>query len=647
MADPTHSDGVTRRGVLKTGLAAAAAAVARPAAARADGLRFQESPMMAERVAKGEAPPVFDRLPTRPLVADFASRNRSIGRYGGEIRTLIAKTRDLRYMSANGYTRLVGYDETLRLQPDLAESYEQKDNRIFTFRLRRGHRWSDGQPFTTEDFRYYWEDIARQKDLSPNGPQEVFLVDGKLPRFEILDDLTVRYEWDAPNPRFLPALALPRPLRLFAPSRYLRGFHVRYTDKEKLDRMAARAKVKGWATLHNRLDDDYDYSNPDAPTLNPWRLMTPPPASRMVFERNPFFHRVDPEGRQLPYIDRALVDVASPGLFPAKANAGEVDLQARGLSMNDVPVLKEGEAAQNYRTLLWPYARGSVYTLYPNLNANDPVWRKLNRDVRYRRALSAAIDRRILNNALLFGLGVEGNNTVMKSSPLYADEFRTQFAGCDPEFANAMLDELGLTARDSNSIRLLPDGRILEIVVEVDGESTDIVDALELITEFWRDVGVKLFMKPQDRGILRQRSYSGQTVMVASTGLDNAVPTPLMPPTELAPVRQEHYSWPKWGQWFETLGRSGEKPDDPAAEKLLALYEKWLKTTHEDMSAAIWKDMLALQAEQQFTIGTVAGELQPIVVNKRMRNMPEKAMFSWEPTSLLGVYRIDEFYYEA
>ncbi|GGH11839.1 peptide ABC transporter substrate-binding protein [Alsobacter metallidurans] len=637
---------ITRRGVLQTGLAAAAAAAA-PGALRAEGFSFQESPMLAERVKKGLLPPVIDRLPTTPLIADFASRKRTVGRYGGEIRTLIAKTRDLRYMSANGYTRVVGYDETLTLQPDLAQSYEEQDNRVFTFTLRRGHRWSNGQPFTSEDFRYYWEDVALNKDLSPSGPPELFMVDGKLPRFEIIDDLRIRYSWDAPNPRFLPALAMPRPLRLFSPSQYLRAFHKRYAEKGVIEKAIAAAKLRNWAALHNRLDDDYEYSNPDAPVLTPWRLVTPPPANRMVFERNPYFHRLDPEGRQLPYVDKVLVDVASPGLFPAKSNAGEVDLQARGLSMNDVPVLKEGEAAQNYRTLLWPYARGSIYTLYPNLNTADPEWRRLNRDIRYRRALSAAIDRRILNNALLFGLGVEGNNTVLATSPLYSDVFRTDNAAYDPELANGLLDEVGLTGRDSSGFRTLPDGRTLEIVVEVDGESTDIVDALQLITEFWRDVGVKLFMKPQDRGILRQRSFSGQTVMVAATGLDNAVPTAMMPPTELAPVRQEHYSWPKWGQWFETQGHNGEEPDTPGGKRLLALYKEWLSATEDTRNAAIWREMLALHAENQWTIGTIAGELQPVVVNKRLRNVPEKALFSWEPTSLMGVYRIDEYYYAA
>ena len=614
--------------------------------ASAAGFGFQEAPMLAEKVAKGELPPVLERLPRTPIVANFAERNRQIGRYGGDMRTLAARARDLRYQSVNAYTRLVGYDHKLRLTPDLVESFENEDNRVITLTLREGHRWSDGAPFTTADFRYYWEDIANNKDLSPSGPSEIYIVDGKKPTIEFLDARRIRYTWTAPNPRFLPALAMPQPLSAFAPAHYLKQFHAKYRDKAELAELAAKAKVRSWATLHNRMDAAYDNSNPDMPVLTAWQVVTPSPATRFVFERNPYFHRVDPEGRQLPYMDRLLVDISSGSLFAAKSNAGEVDLMARGLSMNDVPVLKEGERMQGYKTLLWTLARGSAYAFYPNLTTNDPVWRKLNRDVRYRRALSAGIDRRIINNALLFGLGTEGNNTIMPQSPLYADNFRTDFAQYDPRLANELLDELGLTGRDNSGFRRLPDGRTLEIIVEVDGESSDIIDALQLVTEFWRDIGIKLFVKPQERSILRQRSWAGQTVMVASGGLDNAVPVPQMPPTELAPVRQEHYSWPKWGQWFETQGRSGEEPDSVLPRRLVNLYKAWLRTSDAAESTRIWTEMLALNAEYQFTIGTVGGEMQPIVRAGTIRNIPDKGLYSWEPTALLGVYRVEEFWFD-
>ena len=631
-------------GPLAARLAAAAALLLAGLPALAQS--YVETPLFAERVGKGELPPVAQRLPKEPLVVDLAAKGRSIGRPGGEVTSLVARGRDIRYMSVQSYARLVGYTEKLALEPDLLAKLENDNDQIFTFRLRDGHRWSDGHPFTTDDFRYYWEDVAHNTEISPAGIPEFMMLDGKPPRFEILDERTVRYSWDKPNPRFLSQLAGPRDPFLYRPAHYLKQFHTKYANKGKLEDIAKKQKLKSWAALHNRMDDMFENTNPDLPTLQGWRVMNAAPATRFTFERNPYYHRVDATGQQLPYIDRVIFDVAAGGLMAAKANAGETDLLSRGLSMSDIPILKEGEHAKGYRTLLWLYARGSELALYPNLNTADPVWRTLNRDVRFRRALSLGIDRRTLNNALLFGLGREGNNTILEESALFSPELRSKYAQYDPAEASRLLDEIGLTKRNGAGIRLLPDGRELEIIVETDGEGGFIVDGLTLITEFWREIGIKLFVKPQDRTILRNRAYAGMTVMVAAQGLDLAVPTAKMAPTELAPMIQTFYAWPKWGQYVETKGKNGEACDVPEAKHLLALYERWMATADEAVHEQVWREMLANHAENQWSIGTLAGAFQPIVARNGLVNIPKKALYSWEPSAMLGVYRVDEFYWD-
>jgi len=616
-------------------LAVALGALALPAVAQ----DFREAPFFADQVKDKKLPPIAERLPESPIVVDAA------GQYGGDIVTLVPRPRDIRYISTFTYTRLVGYDRNLKLQPDLLEKYENEDDRVFTFTLRPGHRWSDGSPFTAEDFRYYWEDVALNQDLSPAGPPEFMMVNGKPPRFEVLDERTVRYTWDSPNPRFLPQLAGPLDPGIYRASAYLKQFHAKYADKAALDEKAKQQKLKSWAALHNRMDDMKEQTNPALPTLMPWRVMNAAPANRFIFERNPYYHRVDRQGQQLPYVDRLIMDVSAPGLFAAKANAGELDLLFRGLSMSDIPVLKEGEKAKGYTTLLWPYARGTELALYPNLNTVDPVWRQLNRDLRFRRALSLGIDRNTLNNALLFGLGTEGNNTIVAESPLFSPELRTANADYDPVEASRLLDEIGLTKRNGAGIRLLPDGRELEIIVETDGESSLVVDGLTLIGEFWREIGVRLFVKPQDRTVLRNRSYAGLTVMVAAPGLDNAIPTVIMPPTELAPMRQDNYSWPKWGQHVETKGKNGEQVDIPQARRLLDLYTTWMNTGNRSVQRDVWTEMLHNHAENQWSIGTISGALQPIVVRNGLQGLPAKALYSWEPTAMLGIYRVDEIFW--
>ncbi|NNM74888.1 ABC transporter substrate-binding protein [Enterovirga aerilata] len=627
-------------------LAAAAFAAAAIFAAPAAALDYAETPLLAPRVAQGELPPVAERLPKSPLVADIAARGRELGKPGGEIVSLVARARDIRYLSANTYGRLIGYTQDLKLAPDLLEDVQVEGNRIFTFRLRDGHRWSDGAPFTAEDFRFYWEDVANNRELSPAGLPDFLVVDGSGPRFEVIDARTVRYSWDAPNPRFLPTLAQPRDPFIYRPAHYLKRFHADYADQAKLEEAARKGKLKSWAGLFNRMDDMFESSNPELPTLQAWKVATAAPATRFIFERNPFYHRVDEAGQQLPYLDRVVLDVAAGGLMAAKANSGDADLLFRGLTMGDIPILKEGERAKGFRTLMWPYARGSEIALYPNLTVTDPVWRALNRDLRFRRALSLGIDRRTLNNSLLFGLGREGNNTVASESPLFEERLRTLNAGYDPAEASRLLDEIGLTKRNAAGIRLLPDGRELEIIVETDGESGLIVDGLTLIGEFWREIGVRLFVKPQDRTVLRNRTYAGLTTMVAAQGLDLALATAAMPPAELAPLRQDYYSWAKWGQYRETRGTSGEPCDMPEAKRLLDLYAEWASASDAETQTRIWREMLTNHAENQWSIGTVAGALQPVVARNGLRNVPARAVYSWEPTSMLGVYRMDEFYWD-
>src|SRR6185436_17734968 len=179
-----------------------------------------------------------------------------------------------------------------------------------------------------------------------------------------------------------------------------------------------------WSAVHNRTDNMYESDNPSLPTLQPLVNTTRAPADRFVAVRNPYFHRVDRAGQQLPYIDRVVLAVADPKLIPAKTGAGESDLQARDVNFNNYTFLKQHEKQNDYRTLLWQPGKGSHFALFPNLNVNDEVWRKLLRDVRFRRALTLATDRALVNQVLYFGLALEANNTVLPGSPLYQDRYK-------------------------------------------------------------------------------------------------------------------------------------------------------------------------------------------------------------------------------
>jgi peptide/nickel transport system substrate-binding protein len=614
------------------------AGAAPPAAAQG---KLIETPIFAEDVKAGKLPPVAKRLPETPLVVKFGAGTEP-GQHGGSLNMLIGRSRDVRMLVVYGYARLVGYEQNFNIVPDILESIEAKGERVFTMKLRKGHRWSDGQPFTTDDFRYFWEDVANNKELSPTGPPSDLLVNGEAPKVEIIDQQTVRYSWSKPNPDFLPRMAGASPLFIFRPAHYLKQFHRKY-NKKAIESDIAGAMKRGWAAVHNREDNMYQFDNPKLPTLQPWMNITKPPADRFVALRNPYFHRVDTNGRQLPYIDRVVLAVAEGKLIPAKTGAGESDLQARDIQFNNFTFLKKGEKTNNYRTLLWKTARGSHFALFPNLNVNDPVWRQVLRDPRFRRALSLAIDRSQVNQVLYFGLATEGNNTVVAESPLYKKEYQTRWAQFDKKAAQKLLDEAGLK-RGPDGVRKLSDGRPLEIIVETAGESTEQTDVLEMIRESWREVGVKLFPKPSQREVLRNRVFSGEALMSVWTGIENGLANPDISPEELAPTSQQQLQWPKFGQYFETSGKAGEAPDIPEAAELMTLNAQWRDAATREERAKIWHRMLQIHADQQFVIGVVSGVAQPIVVRNTLKNVPEKGIYNWDPGAFFGIYRPDSFW---
>ncbi|NQV80613.1 MAG: ABC transporter substrate-binding protein, partial [Alphaproteobacteria bacterium] len=304
-----------------SGLVLAAGVLPSPAAAA----NLIETPMFRDAVRDGTLPAVNERVPAEPSVVKFAGDLRQ-GRHGGEIKTLVGRARDVRLLVVYGYARLVGYDEHLELKPDLLRAVDVEGDRIYTMHLRKGHKWSSGDAFTTEDFRYWWEDVANNAELSPAGPPIDMLVDGQPPTFEVIDETTVRYSWAKPNPSFLAKLAGASPLFIYRPSEFLKKFHINYATPEELETNAGGAR--SWASRHNRVDNLYKFDNPDLPTLQPWMNITRPPANRFEAVRNPYYHRIDEGGHQLPYIDRIFMSQASAQLIPAKAGSGEVDLQA-------------------------------------------------------------------------------------------------------------------------------------------------------------------------------------------------------------------------------------------------------------------------------------------------------------------------------
>jgi peptide/nickel transport system substrate-binding protein len=299
------------------------------------------------------------------------------------------------------------------------------------------------------------------------------------------------------------------------------------------------------------------------------------------------------------------------------------------------------------KVTLWKKIQGARFAVLPNLNYGDEVWRNIIRDVRFRRALSMAIDRHEINMAVFFGLGVPSADTVLPESPLYKPEFAKAWIEFDQDKANALLDEMGLDNRDDDGIRILPDGRSAQLIVETAGESTLETDVLELITDHWRKIGLALFIRTSQRDIFRSRALAGQIMLSLWSGIDNGVPTADMSPDQLAPTAEDELQWPLWGVYYMTSGEQGTAPDMPEGAELVRLLGEWNTSRTTQERTEVWNKMLSVFTDNVFSIGIVNQTLQPILRSSKLRNLPDEGLYGFDPTAYLGVYKPDTFWLEA
>jgi peptide/nickel transport system substrate-binding protein len=242
------------------------------------------------------------------------------------------------------------------------------------------------------------------------------------------------------------------------------------------------------------------------------------------------------------------------------------------------------------------------------------------------------------------GLATPSNNTIMSRSELFKPEYATKWAEYDLKAASNLLDEIGLTKRDASAFRLLPDGRSATIVVESQSELTEETDGLKLIADHWKKIGIRMLIKPQTHENFWLRAVSGEAMMTAYGGLFMAVPTPNTSPWELAPTTQRGLQWPKWGMYIESRGTQGEKCDMLEARKLLDDVKDWEHATDEAGRRKAWEKILQTNADEVFSIGTVNGMRQPIVVGPKIRNVPKEGFYAMDPGGYIGLYQPDTFW---
>lgn len=586
------------------------------------GQKFHEAPMLQAQVAAGQLPPVSQRLPEDPLVIHPAEQ---MGPYGGTWKRLASSRIDLNFIRNATCERLVKWGPMNRqILPNLAKRWRvEDDSRTFTFWLRKGVRWSDGHPFTADDIMFWYEDVLQCPDLIPIIPP-MFKKGGEVVKVVKLDDYTVQFWFKEPHPLFLGmmagALAGGEFIPVAYPAHYMKQFHVRHVPKEELEKKGRALGLQLWTQLWGNRRNSV---NPEMPRLEAWLMTKPPPARPVVMERNPYYWKVDPEGRQLPYIDRITFEIMSPEVLNLRAISGEIGMQGLHLEFSNYPLYMENRKRGDYRVLRWIDQVGTRKILGPNLAHKDPVLRQILRDRRFRIALSVAINREELNEAVFFGVGTPRQASPPPISPFYSPEYARAFTEYDPDRANRLLDEMGLDRRDSEGVRLRPDGKPLRLRIEMSTVYGADAKLYQLAADYWTAVGVKAELKQTALLLYIYRQQALTYDVGAYVG--GASLYPLLDPSCLFPGGGDSYQAYSYRHWFQSGGKSGQTPP-PEVRACMALFRQIERTPDADERMRLYRKIVELNRRNLWIIGTVGDVPIIYLVKNSFRNVPEVAV---------------------
>lgn len=594
--------------------------------AAAQPASYNEAPMLAERVAAGTLPPVAERLPKNPLVINPTNE---VGTYGGRLMgagMAPETTNDLQIGQATGLFRFS--NDLNELIPDLASGYEFNDDYTqCTITLREGLKWSDGHPFTVDDIIFYLEDYQYNPDLFPATPA-TWLIGGDKFGLEKVDDINIRFSFAKPYPSFSIIHFSGAPTEPFRPAHYLKPFHPKYNPNVAAD--ATAAGFDSWQAFFTaKADGDspsphYGVSNPDMPVLSPWIPMSAD-SQRQQYERNPYYHHVDSAGNQLPYVDFMTVEyVSNAEVMNLKAVSGELSVAGLDIQLLNYPIIRRSEETGGYATKLVYSERGSDVAIAFNQLQPDPVLKELFNDVRFRQAMSLGINRTEINELVFLGQGTPRQATVNESASFYDPKWGEHFAQFDLEKANALLDELGLTQRDANGIRLRSDGQPLIFQLEYLPQEGPKKEACELVVKHWAALGVQVDAQARERAYLIQR-LDAQEQHATAWHVDRALERPSYAYSldgKLGPGGNSIIRYAReWQNWFNSAGERGVEPPQDAKD-LRDAYIAWQQTsmgTPEYEAAA--RRVFDLTAETLYVIGTIGQSPQPVIVRNDIGNV--------------------------
>ena len=576
---------------------------------------FNEAPQFADLVAAGKLPPVAERIGEDPLVIQPVHE---IGQYGGIWRRGFSGPAD----KWNGYRCCTGTDHVLywdytgaNPRPNIAKGWEASaDGKTFTLHLRKGMKWSDGHPFTADDFVFWFEHMHNNEELIPTKTSYFQTASGPG-NLEKVDDHTIKVTFQDAYYLFIDVLAGathlgghsyqgPGARGMFAPAHYMQQFHPAFAGREEVDKLVAEADLDTWVTLFKQKNDWA--LNTELPVVTPWKTVTPITEPTWVVERNPYSIWVDTEGNQLPYIDKVIFTVfENLEVHNLRAVAGEYDMQARHVDIQKVPVFIENEEAGKYKLYLDPGDYGSDMQVKINKSyEDDPEIGDLLRNVDFRRALSMGVDRAQISETFFLGIAPPRSVAPVEANECYpGKEYELKWHTHDPAKANELLDGIGYTEKNSAGIRMRKDGQgpLTITATTLGGQFVQYTQIMEAIKEQWADIGVGLDVKEVERSLAGQMNLANQTQISAwnNDGSEHMFTFP----GHIFPFAAGSSGGTLLGQWFQSNGEEGMEPQP----YLKTIMENWRKGfgVPKDERIALCKEVWQLAVDNVNNIGIV------------------------------------------
>jgi len=473
-------------------------------------ISFSENPAIGELNGKIRGNPALpalaDRLPSEPLVV---APYDMIGKYGGTLDVLSnateAGTSD--FLSVR-HVNLVRYSDDLQtIVPNVAKSWSWNDDFTkLTFNLREGHKWSDGAPFTAEDVKFWYDNLATDSKVIEK-PKDYVLVGGKKMTVDVIDPQTVVFNLPSPKPGLLAHFATSF-AQGFQPKHFLGKFHPDINPDA--DKLAKEAGFENGLAVIKAYFGNSDWTDTPTPLLNSPDKVAKLPADVMPslesyitvsdttegrkYVANPYFFMVDTAGNQLPYInEQDEIYINDNEVRILKLVNAEVDYKTQSLQLASSPLLLDNQEKGDYTIELKPEITMPAFSF--NVTSPNLERRKLFGTLKFRQAMSVAINRDEINEVAFFGLGKPQQYVGFSPIPEFVDpKWANYFAQYDPAMAKKLLDEIGMVDTDGDGFRELPNGDkiVLNMQFATQGIAGQVV---ELVGQQWADVGVQTAVK--------------------------------------------------------------------------------------------------------------------------------------------------------